>query len=354
MDPFKMVFPFNSDLNKIITFSKDDMSSYKDLDKLVFNTSATLDRYNTYNELNNLYLLNDYCGDGLYHEYDDYLIDCLKTSIEMYNLTNGLYNPFIGSLIDINNDFINSVNLDTYQSKLIAELDKLNNLNPNSIIDITNNTIKFDKYNNNNVTISLGGIGKGYALDKIYEYMKELNISYVCSLSNSSNCYIGDNKMSKDKKYTVSLRSPSLVYNEGTYYNSSNVICTLKLDKDTFISCSGDDIQRRIINNKVYTHIIDPSTGKSNDFYRTICLLSSDCKNAVMDALSTAVFNTKSINDAKTMIENVEEYYQIDIDYLLTTPYQGSLEQYDIYYNSDFSNYISGGFDNNIVNKTIL
>ena len=63
-------------------------------------------------------------------------------------------------------------------------------------------------------------------------------------------------------------------------------------------------------------HIVDPSTGISNDYLRSISLISNNCSLAVLDALSTTLFNVENDDQLNEMVILFEETFNTKINYV--------------------------------------
>jgi thiamine biosynthesis lipoprotein len=99
--------------------------------------------------------------------------------------------------------------------------------------------------------IDLGGIGKGYAVDKIRELYDEKGFEYgYISFGTSS---VGLFRHSTQGRFTLGLNSPRTLFGDN--------YMTLKVN-DVNISTSGDYEQYYEIDGVRYCHIIDPTTGK--------------------------------------------------------------------------------------------
>lgn len=104
------------------------------------------------------------------------------------------------------------------------------------------------------VKIDLGGIGKGYAADKVNALMDKYNITYGYFTFGASSIafrkYI-DVSGESDHNFTLALGNPRK--------NSQFAVIPVK---DKCISTSGDYVNYYEIDQVRYCHVIDPTTGK--------------------------------------------------------------------------------------------
>jgi len=138
-------------------------------------------------------------------------------------------------------------------------------------IILTKTTIKFlhkDTY------IDLGGIVKGYCVDKIQDYLLSSGVKKaLVSLGGEIACY-GDT-------FTIGIGHP-----RGT---KGKLYATYTSDKDkTYISRSGD--YERYINTYETNHIINPRTAFSSNEFASLTLVSKKIKTTALDAYNTAMF----------------------------------------------------------------
>ena len=125
------------------------------------------------------------------------------------------------------------------QAKALTGLDKVT-------FDDARRTVKFGVPG---MSINLGGIAKGYALDRAASAVRELGIA-------TGWIEIGGNILALPKKkgggkYSAGIRNP---------FHKDQLLGRTPL-RDAAISTSGNYERYVVINGKQYTHIIDPSTG---------------------------------------------------------------------------------------------
>ena len=139
--------------------------------------------------------------------------------------------------------------------------------------------------------LDLGGIGKGYAVDKIDRLYDEYGYNYGYFNFGASSMLLKSHPQSGD--YTISLVDPRSFKHEG-YINIPA--------RNVTLSTSGDNEQYFEINGKRYCHIIDPFTGKpvQNGIMSATVLGGNAGEN---DALTTAIMCMSK----ETAIKFIEE-----------------------------------------------
>ena len=131
------------------------------------------------------------------------------------------------------------------------------------------------RYLNENVYVDLGGIAKGYAVDRGIEVLKSKGFTQAVVAAGGDSRILGDRQ---GEPWIVGIRDPR---------KEDTMIAVLPLI-DVSVSTSGD-YERYFERDGVrYHHIIDPDTGDSAREVRSVTILGDQ---AVMtDALSTSVF----------------------------------------------------------------
>jgi len=127
-----------------------------------------------------------------------------------------------------------------------------------------------------NTQIDLGGIAKGYAVDRAVKILGNHGVKSAL-VNAGGNMYCLGKKY--NKKWLIGIQDPR---------NPGKVIKKIELENQG-ISTSGDYQQFFIHNNKRYSHIIDPKTGYPVDNgIESVTVIAEDATTA--DALSTAIF----------------------------------------------------------------
>ena len=135
--------------------SKNEIDNiFDDIDYLYNTYHKFTDRYNMYDDIVNVYYLNEILSDGEEIVIDNRLSDIINLGIEYYDVTAGLFNIGSGNLTVIWKNFID--NCDNVPSMLDV------NTNISDIVLKDNIYIKY-----NGVRIDLGGIAKGYVTEVI-------------------------------------------------------------------------------------------------------------------------------------------------------------------------------------------
>jgi thiamine biosynthesis lipoprotein len=139
-------------------------------------------------------------------------------------------------------------------------------------VDPKLNTIRFLKPG---MRIDLGGIAKGYAVDRSIEMLRGMGIRHAMVNAGGDTRLLGDRR---GKPWIVGIRDPR---------NDGRMVTRLPLE-DEAVSTSGD-YERYFEEDGVrYHHILVPGTGKSAREVRSVTILGSDA--TLTDGLSTTVF----------------------------------------------------------------
>jgi len=125
------------------------------------------------------------------------------------------------------------------------------------------------------VRIDLGGIAKGYAVDRSIERLRRLGIAHAMVNAGGDTRLLGDRR---GKPWVVGIRDPR---------SEGRMVTRLPLE-DEAISTSGD-YERYFEEDGVrYHHILVPGTGRSARGVRSATVIGADA--TLTDALSTTVF----------------------------------------------------------------
>ncbi|HET7215422.1 MAG TPA: FAD:protein FMN transferase [Terriglobia bacterium] len=141
-------------------------------------------------------------------------------------------------------------------------------------LDTTARTIQFDTPG---IEIDLGGIAKGYAVDRAVDILRDNGISLALISSGTSSIYTLGSPPGENG-WKISLRNP---------LDTSKAACVLRL-QNLSLSVSGDYEKFFKIGGKVYTHIMDPHTGMPVENMLSTVVVSPSATDS--DALSTSFY----------------------------------------------------------------
>ena len=152
------------------------------------------------------------------------------------------------------------------EAKRLTGLDKV-------VFDDEKHTVKFTVPG---MSINLGGIAKGYALDRAADAVRALGVKVGW-------IEIGGNILALPKKtgggkYAAGIRNP---------FHKDDILGKTSLS-DAAISTSGNYERYVVIDGKQYTHIIDPATGLPVSGMDSVTVIAPT--GVASDALSTSIF----------------------------------------------------------------
>jgi len=199
---------------------------------------------------------------------DPLLLSVLETAFQISELTDGAYDPTIGSLTALWNI--------TGGGPIPAEGDireAMSHIGADKFTIDGSSIIKNDLL----TRIDLGGVGKGYTLQAMLAYLNTTDIPYGI-VSMGGNIGVFGTK-ADETPYKIGIKDPR---------DTDDVIGYLYAGGG-FVSVSGDYERYFEVNGERYHHIIDPDDGYpvDNGLTSVICYTQN---GASADALSTALF----------------------------------------------------------------
>lgn len=215
--------------------------------------------------------INNKAGDDYVKVSDDtYYV--IKESIIFSSMSNDTFDISVGPIVDL--WAIGTENAKVPTKKEIK--DKLPLVNYKDIL--LNDNTKSVKLAKKDMKIDLGGIAKGYAADKIYEYLKEEKLESAL-INLGGNIYVLGSK-ENNQPFSIGVQDPTKP--------RGNSIGNIKVSNKSVVT-SG--IYERYLekNNKIYHHMLDPHTGYPFDNNLSSVTIVSD-KSIICDALSTTTF----------------------------------------------------------------
>lgn len=271
------------DFTELVQKLKDELSRYNDL----------YDIYHSYEGINNIKTINENAGKEAV-KVDREIIDLLKFSIELYSNTKGQTNIAMGSLLSIWHSYRtlgieepDKASLPSeYVLKRAAEHMDITKI----IIDEENSTVYLA---DPGMSLDVGSIGKGYAVQKLAEYAKELGVKNMLLSVGGNICTIGAHE--DGTPWKLGVQNPDME-------SSQTYVARVKLQDGYCIVTSGDYQRYYIAYGKKYCHIIDPDTLYPAEGIASVSIITNN--SGAADALSTAVF-CMSVEEGLEYINNM-------------------------------------------------
>ncbi|MGN6451488.1 MAG: FAD:protein FMN transferase, partial [Steroidobacteraceae bacterium] len=195
------------------------------------------------------------------------LFHLLQTAVEYSRITHGAFDityASVGYLYDYPN------HVHPTEAQIRANLPAVNWRN--MLLDEEHHTVRFEHAG---MRIDLGGIGKGYAVDRGIEILKARGVTRALVTAGGDSRIIGDRM---GRPWLIAIRHPD---------NPNKVVTRIPL-ADSAVSTSGD-YERFFDEDGVrYHHIIDPHTGHSASKVRSATVLAPTATQT--DGMSKTAF----------------------------------------------------------------
>jgi thiamine biosynthesis lipoprotein len=207
---------------------------------------------------------------------DPMTFEVLQKSVQFGKLSDGAFDVTVGPLMDLWKAAGEADEPPTEQALTEARAkvgyEKL-------ILDEKNMTVRFAV---KGMKVDLGGIGKGYAVDKSVEVMKKQGaIGGMVDLGGNIRCF--GRPPRGQESWRVGLQDPNVGPDD---MDSSRILLVLTLT-DQSVATSGDYRRFVRVQGAKQSHIIDTGTGKGANKLVSDTIIAPDATTA--DALSTAV-----------------------------------------------------------------
>lgn len=252
-------------------------------------------------------------------EVDPRTVEVIKKGIEYSELSEGKFDITIGKITklwnisDISKNAKDDNNI--VDSSYLPSSDEINNLLPS--INYENIVIDGNKVmlTDSNCEIDLGAIAKGYIADKMKELLGENGVK--SGLINLGGNILAIGTKPDNSNYTVGIQKP--------FGETNEPILKLKVSNKSIVT-SGIYERYFRIENKIYHHILDVTTGYpcENDLY-SVTIISD--KSTDGDALSTVCFLLGKDEGLK-FINSLDDIEAIFIDNNNNINYSSSAEKY--------------------------
>ena len=230
------------------------------------------DIYNDYEGINNLKTVNDQAGVAPV-AVDPIIIELLLDCREYFDLTDGMVNPAMGSVLKLWHESRND-GLDDPANAKLPDVEKLARAAEHMdfdciVIDEAASTVFLT---DPDMALDVGAIAKGWATQRTAEQAPEGMLISV----GGNVCATGP-KTAEGGPWIIGIQDPDGGENLHTIYVTDGAVVT-----------SGDYQRVYYVDGKPYHHIIDPATRMPGEYWRSVSVVCAD--SGLADALSTALF----------------------------------------------------------------
>ena len=237
------------------------------------------DIYHTYEGIPNMKTINDAAGRDAV-KVDEEIIKLLKFGKDMYGKTEGQINIAYGSVLSLWHEYREEGMLDVKNAtlppeELLREREKHTDIEK-LVIDEKASTVYLA---DEEMSLDVGSIGKGYAVQRLAEYAKEIGMEHVLISVGGNVCAIGSK--ADGQPWKVGVENPDME-------SSQSYLKTIDIADESVVT-SGDYQRYYEVDGKRYCHIIDPDTGMPARHFPSVSVVTGD--SGLADALSTALFN---------------------------------------------------------------
>lgn len=265
---------------KIYAKKKELGNIFEEIDEIYSNYHKLTDRFQKYDNLVNVYYINNNDSDAETLKIDERLYDIIEYSLEWKEKTNGLFNVEMGDVISRWKEFLaGNTNLPTkdeletiYQNTKQVKL-----LGDNHIL-------------NNKSNLDLGGIAKGYATTVVGEYLHEKGFDKFV-INAGGHVLVGNKYQSSN--YKIGVKNPT----------NPNEILTIVYGENISVATSGSYERFYEYEGEIYSHIINPKTLYPANYMKSVTVISNDSK--LNDVLTTSLF-LMPIDEGKKFLDNFE------------------------------------------------
>lgn len=211
-----------------------------------------------------VYLLNK---NGELDEASNELIYVLGKSLRYGDLSRGAFDITVQPILDLYSYSFEELKRAPTDEEIKQKLRLVGYEN----VFIENRHIEFTKPE---MKITLGGIAKGYAIDKAIEVLQKQGVVHALVNAGGDMRAIGNKG---NENWQIALQNPR---------NKNDYIAIIPLNNKS-VATSGD-YERYFNENKTFHHIVDPRTGYSATELISVTIITDKAIDA--DALATSVF----------------------------------------------------------------
>ena len=230
------------------------------------------DQLSIYREHTEVSHLNRYAAKGPF-EAEPRLFELLQLALQLYAATGGAFDV-TGGPLSRTWGFLARAGRLPEESEILAARELVSS--DFVELDPAHRTVRFSKPG---VEINFNAIGKGYALDRVAEWMAEESVAdYLCHGGSSSVLARGSDRSGVDRGWSIALPHPL----KPESYLGEIIL------RNEGLGTTGAGVQFFEAGGRRYGHVIDPRTGWPAEGVLTATVVAPTAAEA--DALSTAFY----------------------------------------------------------------
>ena len=273
------------------------------------------DIYHTYEGMNNAASINAQAGVEPV-QVEEELLALIQWGKKMYEDTDGKVNIAYGSVLKIWHDYREKGLTDPGKAEVppkeMLDAAAVHTKIENVIVDEAASTVYLE---DGQMSLDLGSIGKGYAVQKVAEYARAQGMEHLLISAGGNVCTIGTKPDGSD--WSVGVQNPDTK-------SSNTYLETLSLSDHSAVT-SGNYQRYYEVDGKRYCHIIDPDTNMPAEYVDSVTIIAKD--SGLADALSTAVFNME-YEQGKKLVEGMPQVEAVWIFADETKAYSSKASEY--------------------------
>lgn len=278
---------------EITVVSDDEKSAHRHIDAAILEIQRIEKLLTTYNDSSQTNLINQNAGiQPVKVNWE--IFDLIERSIRISSITDGYFDISYGGIDKSFWNFDRNMN-QLPDPELVKEHLKLVNYQ-NILLNRENQTVFLKE---KGMRIGFGGIGKGYAAEMAKRLLIERGVA--SGIVNASGDLTTWGNQSDGKPWTVGIADPDNAKQPFSYMNITNMAVATSGNYEKFV----------VINDKKYSHTINPKTGMPVSGVKSVSIF---CPNAeIADAMATPV-SIMGIDAALDLVNQINHLECIIID----------------------------------------
>lgn len=283
------------------TRSEEEFGQYfKTVQEEFLRYNALFDKYNNYENINNIKTINDNAGIKPV-KVDQEIIELMELSRSFSDLSENQFDITIGPVLEIWHDYreLGMIQNQNGEPTKVPSMEELNEANACTGWD----KVEIDKQastvylNETCASLDVGSVAKGFAAEKVADTLQEKGLTSGIVNAGGNVRVIGEKPEGDNPNWKAGIQIPDL-------NGAGGSLGLVELSGKQSLVTSGDYQRYYIYENEVMHHIIDPHTLYPAKHARAVSIITED--SGVADICSTLMFNL-TYEEGLQMIDKIRE-----------------------------------------------